>query len=223
VNDVGESLNIVRDKIARACSRAGRSENEVRLVGATKGVPLGRIRAAYLEGLADFGENYVQEAKDKIESFGEGPYWHMIGHVQSNKVKYLPRLFRWIHSIDRQETLRVLDRYGDEVQVLFEVNIAGEESKHGTSEDGLRRILETVDTLSHVRPCGLMTMPPMVAGPEEGRTIFVKLRTLLEQVNREFGLAMRELSMGMSQDFEVAIEEGATIVRIGTAIFGERP
>jgi PLP dependent protein len=222
VNDVGESLNIVRDRIAGACSRAGRRENEVRLIGATKRVPVGRIRAALREGLTDFGENYIQEAREKIESLGEGPCWHMIGHVQSNKVKYLPRLFPWVHSVDRREMLEALDRHGEGIKVLFEVNIAGEPSKYGTTEDDLRRILETVGTLNHIEPCGLMTMPPPAEDPNETRVFFGKLRTLLEQVNREFGLTMRELSMGMSEDFEAAIEEGATMVRIGTAIFGER-
>ncbi|MCX5805194.1 MAG: YggS family pyridoxal phosphate-dependent enzyme [Proteobacteria bacterium] len=217
-----DAIKRVREKIAIACNRAGRSESEVKLIGATKGVDIERIRQAVRSGLTDLGENYIQEAKEKIEGFNEGACWHMIGHVQTNKAKHIPKLFDYVHSIDRWELLEVLDRYGKNLKVLFELNLAGETSKHGAEEDGLRRILEKAGELKHIEPVGLMTMPPFAENPEDIRGVFRRLNALLQTVNREFSLNMSELSMGMSSDFEVAVEEGATMVRIGTAIFGER-
>jgi len=146
----------------------------------------------------------------------------MIGHVQSNKIKHVPGLFRYIHSVDRWETMEALDRYGREINVLFELNLSGEATKFGASEDGLKRMLEKVHLCRHARPVGLMTMPPFADDPENVRAFFSRLREILHRVNKEFSLDMKELSMGMSSDFEVAIEEGATMVRVGTAIFGER-
>jgi pyridoxal phosphate enzyme (YggS family) len=191
-------------------------------VAVTKRVDPDRIKAAFELGLSDFGENYLQEAAGKIEILPREIRWHMIGHIQSNKAKLVPGNFEYVHSIDRLEILKALDRQGKPLKVLFEVNLAAEATKHGTTEDGLRSMLEHVPDLQHITPVGLMTMPPFVDNPEEVRPYFSTLRNLLEQCNREFGLSMTELSMGMSQDFEVAIEEGSTMVRIGTAIFGER-
>jgi len=222
VNTVEEELQNVRERIARASARAGRSERDVRLIAVTKKVDLERIRTAFSCGVNDFGENYIQEARKKIEDFGEGPCWHMIGHIQTNKVKYIPGAFSYVHSVDRVEIIEGLERFERPVKVLFELNLSGEASKHGTQEDNLRRILEKIHAFQHVEPVGLMTMAPYVNNPDEVRGIFASLRRILETVNREFSLAMRELSMGMSSDFEVAIEEGATMVRVGTAIFGER-
>jgi PLP dependent protein len=222
VNTIEDGIQRVREKISRASARAGRSEKDVRLVAVTKKVDAERIRSAFSCGIKDFGENYIQEAQRKIEGFGEGPCWHMIGHVQTNKVKYIPGLFSYVHSVDRWEILEGLNRFGKPMKVLFELNLSGEESKHGTQEDNLRRMLEKMHILQHVEPMGLMTIAPFVENAEDVRGIFATLRHILEKTNREFSLAMRELSMGMSSDFEVAIEEGATMVRIGTAIFGER-
>ncbi len=224
MSDIREALEGIQNKIADACGRAGRRPSEVRLVAVAKRVDAERIRAAAALGLTDFGENYVQEARAKIETLGFGPgvAWHMIGHVQANKAKYIPKLFTWIHSVDRVELLQDLDRYEKELSVLFEVNLSGEPQKHGASEDGLRSVLEKTATLRHVKPLGLMTVPPFSDNPEESRSYFIRLRELLHAVNKEFGLSMPELSMGMSADFEVAIEEGATMIRVGTAIFGER-
>jgi hypothetical protein len=219
---VDNAIKRIRERIAGACSRAGRSESEVRLIGATKGVNAERIRYAASCGLTDFGENYIQEAKEKIERFDEGVCWHMIGHIQTNKAKHIPKLFDYVHSIDRWELLEMMDKYGKSLKVLFELNLAGESSKHGTGEDNLKRMLEKAGELKHIEPVGLMTMPPFAENPEDVRAIFRRLKTLLQSVNREFSLHMSELSMGMSSDFEVAVEEGATMVRIGTAIFGER-
>jgi pyridoxal phosphate enzyme (YggS family) len=146
----------------------------------------------------------------------------MIGHVQTNKIKYVPGLFKYVHSVDRQELLDALEKFGKPINLLFEVNLSGEPQKHGADADGLKRMLERGGNLKHMKPVGLMTMAPYVDNPEESRHLFADLRKLLENLNREFALEMRELSMGMSSDFEVAIEEGATMVRIGTSIFGER-
>ncbi|MCX5813188.1 MAG: YggS family pyridoxal phosphate-dependent enzyme [Proteobacteria bacterium] len=217
-----DAIKRIRERMARACSRAGRSESEVRLIGATKGVNVERIRYAARCGLTDFGENYIQEAKGKIEGFNEGVCWHMIGHIQTNKAKHIPKLFDYVHSIDRWELLETMDGYGKSLKVLFELNLAGESSKHGTGEDDLKRMLEKIGELKNIKPVGLMTMPPFAENPEDVRGIFRRLGALLQSVNREFSLHMSELSMGMSSDFEVAVEEGATMVRVGTAIFGER-
>jgi len=222
VNTIEDGIQRVREKIAGACARAGRSEKDVRLVAVTKGVDVARIRIAFSCGVKDFGENYIQEAKGKIEDFGEGPYWHMIGHIQTNKVKYIPGLFSYVHSVDRWEILEGLEKFRKPMKVLFELNLSGEKSKHGTQEDNLRRMLEKMHILQNMEPIGLMTMAPYVDNSEEVRDIFSTLRRIMEKANREFSLNMRELSMGMSSDFEVAIEEGATMVRVGTAIFGER-
>lgn len=222
MNPLLESLTAIRNRISSACRRAGRSEQDVRLVAVTKRVDPDRIRAAFELGISDFGENYLQEATRKIEVLPEAIRWHMIGHIQSNKAKLVPGNFQYAHSVDRLEILKTLDRQGKPLKVLFEVNLAAEKTKHGTTEETLRSMLDHVHHLQHLAPVGLMTMPPFVDDPEEVRPYFSQLRNLLEQCNREFGLSMTELSMGMSQDFEVAIEEGATMVRIGTAIFGER-
>lgn len=222
MTNLRESLAVVRDKMLAACQKAGRQSDAVRLVAATKRVDAERVRAAMGLGIKDFGENYVQEARGKIEALGTGPTWHMIGHVQANKAKYIPRLFGYVHSIDRWELMEDLDRYEKVLPVLFEVNLSGEPQKHGTDRDGLRAMLERVRTLRFVRAVGLMTMPPAADDPEKTRPYFSALRDLLAEMNREFGLAMTELSMGMSSDYAAAIEEGATMIRVGTAIFGER-
>jgi PLP dependent protein len=222
VNNVADRLEAVRDRMARACQRAHRPEGDVRLVAVSKKVDAERIRAAYLAGVNDFGENYVQEARAKIGSLPETLCWHMIGHLQTNKAKQTAALFQYVHSVDRQELLDALEKFGKPLEVLFELNLSGEPQKHGTTADVLKRMLERVHTLEALKPVGLMTMAPYVDDPEEVRHLFAALRNLLGEVNREFSLDMRELSMGMSSDFECAIEEGATMVRIGTAIFGER-
>jgi hypothetical protein len=222
VTNIEESLRIVRGRMLAACQESGRSMGEVRLIAVTKRVDAEKVREATRRGIRDFGENYVQEARQKVEAIGPGPTWHMIGHVQANKVKYIPRLFDYVHTVDRWELLEALDGYGKALSVLFEVNLSGEPQKHGTTKDGLRSMLDRVKTLRSVRPIGLMTVPALEEDPEEARPAFRTLREMLHEMNKEFGLEMTELSMGMSGDFEVAIEEGATMVRVGTALFGER-
>ncbi len=223
MSDISRALEAVRERIEKACARTGRDSGDVRLIAVTKTVPAQRIREAIDSGIRDLGENYVQEAKGKIEALGaEGIRWHMIGHIQGNKVKYIPRLFDCVHTVDRAGILDGLERYGKPMDILFEVNLSAEETKSGTDVDGLRNILERAAALEHLRPAGLMTMPPYTQDPEEVRGIFRQLKETLDAMNAQFGLAMKELSMGMSSDFEVAIEEGATMVRVGTALFGER-
>ena len=222
MNPLEGPLLAVRETIGRACLRARRSVDDVKLIGVTKGVDVSRIKAAIDLGVTDFGENYFQEARSKIEAIGHGATWHMIGHIQSNKVKYIPKYFAWVHSVDRQEIAEGIDRFGIPVNVLFELNLSGESTKHGTTIDGLRRVLEKTASLPNVRPSGLMTMAPYSDDPERSRPFFRRLREILGIMNGEFSLQMKELSMGMSGDFEIAIEEGATMVRVGTAIFGER-
>jgi len=222
VSVIRDRLGDVHDRIARACEKAGRGPGDVRLIAVSKKVDADSIRAAADLGVTDFGESYIQEARGKIGALPQGLCWHMIGHVQTNKVKYLPGLFRYVHSVDRGELLDALERFGTLIDVLFEMNLSGEPQKHGTNAEGLKRMLESAGSLKHVRPAGLMTMAPYVEDPEQVRHVFSNLRKMLDDANREFGLQMRELSMGMSSDFEVAIEEGATMVRVGTALFGER-
>lgn len=220
---IADSIKVVQEKIEKACNKAGRDPGEITLVAVTKTVEAEKIETAIRYGLKHFGENYIQEAKAKIDHIGnEGINWHMIGYVQANKVKYIPGRFDFIHSLDRWELLEKLDQYEKPMKALFELNLSKEAAKHGTDEDGLRRLLEKVDSLKYIKPVGLMTMAPYVDDPEEVRTLFGTLRKILEKMNKEFSCDMNELSMGMSSDFEVAIEEGATMVRIGTALFGER-
>jgi PLP dependent protein len=223
VTSIADSIKIVGEKIEKACHKAGRDPCEVTLVAVTKTVEAEKIKMAIQCGLKHFGENYVQEARAKIDHIGdEGINWHMIGYVQTNKVKYIQGRFDFIHSIDRWELIETLDKYGKPMKALFELNLSKEAAKHGTDEDGLRRLLEKVGSLKHIKPVGLMTMAPYVDDPEKVRMLFSALRKTLGKMNREFSQDMKELSMGMSSDFEVAIEEGATMVRIGTALFGER-
>lgn len=224
MQSVKDSIETVREKIEKACARSRRPVSEVRLIGVTKRVDAVRIQEAMACGLKDFGENYIQEAKRKIKEITpfEGINWHMIGHIQTNKVKYLPNLFGYIHSIDRWEILELLDRYKKPINVLFELNLSKEATKHGTNVDNLRRMLENIGRLKYIKPVGLMTMAPFVDDQGVVRGVFGKLRETLHKINSEFSLNMDELSMGMSSDFEIAIEEGATLVRVGTAIFGER-
>lgn len=222
MNSIADRLQSVRDRMARACQNAHRPEGDVRLVAVSKKVDAEKIRAASLAGVGDFGENYVQEARAKVGLLSETLCWHMIGHLQTNKAKHAASLFQYVHSVDRQELLDALEKFGKPLKLLFELNLSGEPQKHGTTADGLKRMLEKTHALKALKPVGLMTMAPYVDNPEKVRHLFAGLRKLLAEANREFSLDMRELSMGMSSDFECAIEEGATMVRIGTAIFGER-
>ena len=215
------NLEAVRERIERAAERAGRRAQDVLLIGVSKTVTAERVRLGVEAGLTALGENRVQEARDKIKILGRPAPWHLIGHLQTNKVRDALELFDLIHSLDRLELARELERraghQGRVMETLLEVNVAGEASKGGFAPDDVGSALEAIGGLTHVRVRGLMAIPPIVERAEDARRWFQALRRLAERHG------LKELSMGMSADFEVAIEEGATMVRVGTAIFGARP
>jgi PLP dependent protein len=219
--DVAGNLERVRDRLARAAERAGRQPRDILLIAVSKTVDVERIRAAVAAGVSALGENRVQEAKGKIAALGRPAAWHLIGHLQSNKVKDAVELFDVIHSLDRVELAHELERRagarGQVVETLLQVNVGAEASKGGVAPDVVAEALDTIGKLPHVRVRGLMTIPPEVERADDARRWFRQLRELGERHG------LRELSMGMSHDFEVAVEEGATMVRVGTAIFGPRP
>ncbi len=226
---IADNLAVVKERMAEAARKSGREPNAVRLVAVTKTVPVERIAEAGAIGGCVFGENKVQEARDKIETLGTESYqWHFIGHLQRNKVKYIPGLFELIHSVDNSELAEEIHRHSMEhdlvTPVLIQVNVSGETSKSGVVPDDLEELLDMVVSLNGISVRGLMTIPPFDPDPEKSRKHFAALRRLrdrMQSVNIE-NISMDELSMGMSNDFEVAIEEGATWVRVGTAIFGGR-
>lgn len=226
VDALEKNLNQVRERIERAAARVGRDPREIKLVAVTKTVAIERIQEAVAAGAMIFGENYVQEAKHKIEEIGHaGIQWHFIGHLQTNKAKYAVRLFDLIHAVDSSALARELDRRaataGRIVDCLIEVNLSPEGSKFGISKEEAPTLAREMTELKNISLKGLMTMPPYADDPEEARPYFIALRRLKEEIEPT-GIPLPELSMGMSQDFEAAIEEGATIVRVGRAIFGER-
>ncbi len=225
---ISDNLQAVMDRIAAAALRAGRDPATVKLVVVTKTVDIERIREAVAAGAAMLGENRVQEAKEKIEKLGPIAGWHLIGRLQSNKAKHAVKLFDLIHSLDNVELAKEVDkqaaRIGKVQNVLIEVSIAGEASKAGIAVEDTARLIKEAATSKNISIKGLMTIPPLLDNPVTVRPYFRKLRELAASIAKENipGVSMQELSMGMSGDFEVAIEEGATIVRVGTAIFGER-
>ena len=211
---------------AEACKRPMAS---IRLVAVSKTMPTEVVKQAIEAGVTDLGENYIQEAKEKINALAAYPVtWHFIGHLQSNKAKYAVRLFDLIHSVDSLKLAQELNKYAqknDKIQaILIQVNVAKEDSKSGVYVEDTLQLLKEVSRLEHVSVKGLMTMPPYFNAPEKVRPFFAALRELRDQIQKEAipNTSMTELSMGMTGDFEAAIEEGATIVRIGTAIFGDR-
>jgi hypothetical protein len=226
---IAEQIDLIRRRIAGAAQRSGRPPSAVRLMAVTKTVDDRRILQAVAAGVNLIGENYVQEARRKIELMGKSMEWHLIGHLQTNKAKYAVRLFDMIHSLDRIELARELDRRsrmaGVVTKALVEVNISGEETKRGVALLDALPLIREVSPLENLSIQGLMTMPPWFDDPQDARPFFIALRELKEKIAAENlpRVEMRELSMGMSQDYEVAVEEGATIVRIGRSIFGERP
>ena len=229
MNPIADNLARVKERIEAAARRAGRRPDAVRLVAVSKTVDAARIREAVEAGINSLGENYIQEAQKKIPELGHGVSWHFIGHLQSNKAKIAARLFDFIHSVDSRKLAEELSRAAQQekkvLPVLLQVNVAGEESKFGTTEAGALDLLRQISPLQGISVKGLMTMPPFFDAPEESRLYFRELRRLAESIARSSipGISMGELSMGMSGDYEVAIEEGATLIRVGTAIFGPRP
>lgn len=218
----------IRHNIRHAAERSGRNANDIRLMAVTKTVNDSLIGEAVEAGVDIIGENYVQEARRKIEMLGRPCEWHMIGHLQTNKAKYAVRLFDMIHSVDRMELAVELARIsrlaGKVARVLIEVNVSGEATKHGVPLGETMSLIRRLASLEGISMQGFMTMPPWFDNPEHARPYFAALRELRDNVMAEMGCCeMRELSMGMSGDYQVAVEEGATIVRIGRAIFGERP
>ncbi|HOK07361.1 MAG TPA: YggS family pyridoxal phosphate-dependent enzyme [Syntrophales bacterium] len=226
--EIRRNIERIRGEIAAAAARAGRDPAAVRLMAVTKTVDDERIRAAIEAGVDMIGENYVQEARRKIEAMGRDVPWHLIGHLQTNKAKYAVRLFEMIHSVDRPEVAKELDRraaaLGRSVKVLIEVNVSGEATKRGVAPQDLVPLARLVSTLPSLSLRGLMTMAPWSEDPETARPYFAALRRRRDEIAALNlpGVVMEELSMGMTDDYTVAVEEGATIVRIGRAIFGER-
>jgi pyridoxal phosphate enzyme (YggS family) len=226
-DEIAARLTAVRERIARAANRVKRDPAAVRLVLASKTQPPEAIRAAYAAGAREFGENYVQEAATKQDALAdlqdlEELRWHLIGHLQTNKARDAANRFALIHSLDSARLGLALGRArpAPRVRVLIEVNAAGEASKSGVAAADLERLIQ--ETRATLEILGLMTIPPPASDPERSRSHFVALRATRDRLAAATGLALSELSMGMTDDFEVAIEEGATIVRVGRAIFGER-
>ncbi|MBN1883393.1 MAG: YggS family pyridoxal phosphate-dependent enzyme [Deltaproteobacteria bacterium] len=229
---IRKNLDTVNDAIARAAEKAGRSSDEITLVTVTKTFGVDIVQAAVAAGARDLGENYVQEAREKITTLAETdapqPRWHFIGGLQKNKAKYAVRLFDLIHSVDGVELAAELNRRagleGKKQDVLIQVNISEEEQKSGVSPEGIIALARSVAACENLSVLGLMGMPPFGLDPEVSRPYFVTLRGLSERIEKERipGVVMEELSMGMSNDYAVAVEEGATMVRVGTAIFGSR-
>ncbi len=226
---IAQNLATVQARILQACTISGRPASSVRLVAVSKLHPASVVIEAAAAGHMLFGENYVQELTDKASQISDPVQWHLIGHLQSNKVKYLPGIVSMIHTVDRLSLAQEIDRQWREKQgspcgILVQVNVSGEATKSGTTTAEAIELVRRIAGLPFVRVRGLMTMPPFFDDPEAARPYFRELRLLAEQISSEqiSGVEMTELSMGMSGDFEVAIEEGATLVRVGTAIFGER-
>jgi pyridoxal phosphate enzyme (YggS family) len=226
MTQIAQNLAEVHATIAAACRKAGRDPAAVRLVAVSKKVAPERVQAAIAAGQDLFGENYLQEARDKIAVLGRQVSWHLVGHLQTNKAKPAVELFDLIHAVDRHKLGRALSAAAaalPKVQdVLIQVNQAGEETKSGVAPEAAAALLKDMAQLPHLRVRGLMTMPPWLADPEAVRPYFQALRELRDRLQDASGLPLPELSMGMSGDFAVAVEEGATLVRVGTAIFGHR-
>lgn len=226
---VQENVERVQERIQLACKRAGRSPEGVRLIAVSKTKPAVAVRQAYAAGLREFGENRVQEAAAKRKELEDlDAVWHLIGHLQSNKAKQAAQFFDCIHSVDSLNLAEKIDRaaaaLGSKLPVLIEVHLGEEASKFGVEENDLVQLAEKIGPMPAIELQGLMTLPPYFDNAEDVRPFFRRLRELAGRIEARSlpGVSMRELSMGMSHDFEIAIEEGATIVRVGTAIFGER-
>ena len=223
-----ENLESVESKIQAACDRAGRKREEVTLVAVSKTKPVSMLQEAYDLGVRIFGENKVQEIRDKYEVLPKDIEWHMIGHLQTNKVKYIVDKVKLIHSVDSLKLAETIEKEAEKhnctVDILLEVNVAEEESKFGLKTDEVLPLYDKILQFSHINVRGLMTIAPFVENPEKNRTIFADLHKLYVDIKEKNidNDTVSILSMGMTNDFEVAIEEGATMVRIGTGIFGAR-
>jgi pyridoxal phosphate enzyme (YggS family) len=227
MGSIEENVERVRARMRAAAERAGRLPDDVQLIAISKTHPAESIRAAHAAGLDTFGESRVQEARAKIPDLPSSLHWHFVGHLQKNKIRHALPLFEFFHSVDSLALAADLDRIADEEgahpRVLLEVNVSGEGSKFGFAPDRLRADMEGLMAFSRLTIEGLMTIPPLAPEAEGSRRFFAQLRDLRDQLEKEYSMRLAELSMGMTNDFEIAIEEGATLVRVGTAIFGERP
>lgn len=225
---IHENLKSVEKRIEEACKRAGRDRSEVTLIAVSKTKPVSDVEEAMKDGIVDFGENKVQEIVDKYEAIEKKLNWHMIGHLQRNKVKYIVDKVCLIHSVDSIRLAEQIDHEAAKKNlvcpILIEVNVAGEESKFGVSTEEALPLIQEISKLNHVKVEGLMTIAPFVDNPEENRVHFKTLKNLQVDIKSKNidNVSMDILSMGMTGDFEVAIEEGATMVRVGTGIFGKR-
>lgn len=225
---VKENLKEVEEKITAACERAGRDRNEVTLIAVSKTKPMEMIEEAYSASKRDFGENKAQEMKEKHDALPDDIKWHFIGHLQTNKVKYVVGRATLIHSVDSLHLAEAIEKESEKKNlvsdILIEVNVACEESKFGLKTDEVEKLVRDVAKLPHLRVKGLMTIAPFVENAEENRNIFRELKALSVDIAAKNidNISMDILSMGMTGDYEVAVEEGATLVRVGTGIFGER-
>ena len=225
---IKDNLAHVKERVKAACMRSGRNPDDVTILAVSKTKPAEDIMALYEAGQRDFGENYVQELREKHEKLPSDIRWHMIGHLQRNKVKYIADFIEMIHSVDSAALALTIEKeaakHGRVIPVLIEVNVAGEESKYGVTPDEVPELARVIGDLPHVSLRGLMTSAPLVQNPEEDRAVFRKLAQLGVDMNLENdnNVKVDVLSMGMSNDFEVAVEEGSTCVRVGTVIFGAR-
>jgi pyridoxal phosphate enzyme (YggS family) len=223
---IADNLDRVREQITSAAANSGRSADDVELVAITKTHPAEKVREAIEAGQTLFGESRVQEARLKIPELPSNMRWHFVGHLQKNKIRHALPLFEMIHSIDSlalaQDMNRIAQEEGLHPCVLLEVNVAGEGSKFGFAPDKLREQMEELLVLARLSIEGLMCIPPLAVESEDSRKFFVQVRELRDSLEKEFNVKLPQLSMGMTQDFPIGIDEGATLVRVGTAIFGER-
>lgn len=225
---LSENLKEVEERIRRACVRSGRNRNDVTLIAVSKTKPAEVLQEAYDLGIRTFGENKVQELTEKYDLLPGDIQWHMIGHLQRNKVKYIIDKAELIHSVDSLRLAEAIEKEAEKhdmiCDVLIEVNVAGEESKYGVAPEELNDLIMEISRFRHIRVRGLMTIAPFVENPEENRPIFACLRKLSVDIASKNidNITMSVLSMGMTNDYETAIEEGATMIRVGTGIFGAR-
>jgi pyridoxal phosphate enzyme (YggS family) len=226
VTSIADNLERVRSALARAAEKSGRTLDDVELVAISKTHPAEKVRSAFDAGQVVFGESKVQEARAKIPDLPSALRWHFVGHLQKNKIRQALPLFELLHSVDSLELAENIDRIAEEEghrpRVLLEVNVAGEGSKFGFKPESVRQEMEQLLDLPRLTIEGLMAIPPFAEKEEASREYFVMLRALRDALEREFEIKLPQLSMGMTNDFAVAVEEGATLVRVGTAIFGER-
>jgi PLP dependent protein len=229
MTNIARNLDAIRGRIGSACSRSGRDPSTVTLIAVTKTVPAEVVREGVEAGLTVFGENYIQEARTKMEALSDLTLsWHFIGHLQSNKARVALESFDWVHTVDRSSLARELDRHAHKMErrvpVLLQVNVGDEESKHGAPVEELRALFDLACSLEGLAVRGLMALPPYEDDAELVRPHFRRMRQLLDELRASAARPeeLTELSMGMSHDFDVAIEEGATMIRVGTDLFGSR-